>query len=85
MEFDGFVALTGLDEMNIIYGMYAKAKNVSKVIAKIQHITFREVIENSGIESIISPKQITAERISAGGAEFLCAEQGGIFAHPCRR
>ena len=65
MEFDGFVALTGLDEMNIIYGMYAKAKNVSKVIAKIQHITFREVIENSGIESIISPKQITAERISS--------------------
>lgn len=65
MEFDGFVALTGLDEMNIIYGMYAKAKNVSKVIAKIQHITFREVIENSGIESIISPKQIIAERISS--------------------
>lgn len=65
MEFDGFVALTGLDEMNIIYGMYAKTKKVGKVIAKIQHLSFPEVIENSGIASIISPKQITAERITS--------------------
>ena len=65
MEFDGFVSLTGLDEMNIIYGMYAKTKKVGKVIAKIQHLTFPEVIEKSGIESIVSPKQITAERISS--------------------
>ncbi len=62
---DGFVALTGLDEMNIIYSMYARAKNVEKVIAKIHHLTFPEVIQNSGIESVVSPKQITAERISS--------------------
>lgn len=65
MDFDGFVALTGLDEMNIIYGMYAKAKNVEKVITKIHHLSFPEVIENSGIESVVSPKLITAERISS--------------------
>ena len=38
---------------------------MGKVIAKIQHLTFPEVIEKSGIESIVSPKQITAERISS--------------------
>ncbi len=65
MEFDGFVALTGLDEMNIIYGMYAKAKKVNKVITKVHHLSFPEVIEQSGIESIVSPKLITAERISS--------------------
>ncbi len=65
LNFDGFVALTGIDEMNIIYCMYAKTKNTEKVIAKINHLSFPEVIENSGIESIISPKQITAERISS--------------------
>ncbi|MBQ7874198.1 MAG: Trk system potassium transporter TrkA [Oscillospiraceae bacterium] len=65
MDFDGFIALTGLDEMNIIYGMYAKAKNVEKVITKIHHLSFPEVIENSGIESVVSPKLITAERISS--------------------
>ena len=65
MDFDGFVALTGLDEMNIIYGMYAKAKNVNKVVTKVHHLSFPEVIENSGIESVVSPKLITAERISS--------------------
>ena len=65
MDFDGFVALTGLDEMNIIYGMYAKTKNVEKVITKVHHLSFPEVIESSGIESVISPKLITAERISS--------------------
>ncbi len=65
MNYDGFVALTGLDEMNIIYGMYAKAKNVEKVIAKINRLSFPEVIETSGIKSVVSPKQITAERISS--------------------
>ena len=65
MDFDGFVALTGLDEMNIIYGMYAKTKNVRKVITKVHHLSFPEVIESSGIESVVSPKLITAERISS--------------------
>lgn len=65
IDFDGFVALTGLDEMNIIYGMYAKAKDVEKVITKVHHLSFPEVIENSGIESVVSPKLITAERISS--------------------
>ncbi len=65
MDFDGFVALTGLDEMNIIYGMYARTKDVEKVITKVHHLSFPEVIELSGIESVISPKLITAERISS--------------------
>lgn len=63
MDMDAMVALTGLDEMNIIYCMYGKAKGVKKVIAKVNHIAFPEVIEKSGIESVVSPKQMTAERI----------------------
>lgn len=65
MNTDAFLALASMDEMNIIYSMYARAKNVKKVIAKVHHLSFPEVIENSGIESIISPKYITAERISS--------------------
>lgn len=65
LDTDAFVALTGLDEANIIYSMYARAKNVKKVITKVHHLTFPEVIENSGIESVISPKTITAEQISS--------------------
>lgn len=65
MDFDGFVALTGLDEMNIIYGMYARTKKVEKVITKVHHLSFPEVVELSGIESVVSPKLITAESISS--------------------
>lgn len=65
MNTDAVLAMTNLDEMNIIYAMYAKAKGVKKVIAKVHHLTFPEVIEDSGIESVISPKYITAERISS--------------------
>ncbi len=63
-DYDAFVALTGFDEMNIIFGMYAKAKQVPKVVVKVNHISFPEVFEQSGIQSIITPKLITAERIS---------------------
>lgn len=64
LDCDAFVALTGFDEMNIIFGMYAKAKQVPKVVVKVNHISFPEVFEQSGIQSIITPKLITAERIS---------------------
>jgi len=64
-EFDAFVALTGFDEMNIIISMYASAKGVGKVITKVHRLAFPEVIENSGIESVISPKLITASQISS--------------------
>ncbi len=64
LDCDAFIALTGFDEMNIIFGMYAKAKRVPKVVVKVNHISFPEVFEQSGIQSIITPKLIAAERIS---------------------
>lgn len=62
-DVDAFVALTGLDEENIILSMYAAAKNVDKVITKINKISFVEILENANIESVISPKLITANEI----------------------
>ena len=60
---DAFVALTGIDEENIIISMYASRKGVKKTITKVDRTAFLEVLEDSGIESVISPKQITANRI----------------------
>ena len=37
-ETDAFVALTGIDEENIVYSMFASAQKVPKVITKINHI-----------------------------------------------
>lgn len=60
---DALVTLTGMDEENIIIGLFAKAKQVSKVIAKINKISFTEILENFNIDSFISPKEIAANNI----------------------
>ncbi len=60
---DALVTLTGMDEENIIVGLFAKAKNVSKVIAKINKISFTEILDNFNIDSFISPKEIAANNI----------------------
>lgn len=60
---DALVTLTGMDEENIIVGLYAKAKKVSKVIAKINKISFTEILDHMNIDSFISPKTIAANNI----------------------
>ena len=60
---DAFIALTNIDEENIILAMYAAAKTKGKVIAKINRISFLEIIGSSGVETVISPKYITANQI----------------------
>lgn len=58
-----FVALTDMDEENLIMSMYAAYKGVPKVIAKINRTGYTDVIKKSGIHSVISPKNITANHI----------------------
>lgn len=60
---DAFITLTGMDEENIIVGLYAKEKKVSKVIAKINKISFHEILDSLNIDSFISPKTIAAQNI----------------------
>jgi trk system potassium uptake protein TrkA len=60
---DAVVALTGMDEENIIMSLYAKMKNVSKVVAKINEDSRVQMVERLGIESIVSAKSVTADAI----------------------
>lgn len=60
---DAFVTLTGMDEENIILSMYAKHKGVKKTITKVNHDSYAQLFANQGVDSIISPKQITANLI----------------------
>ncbi|MBE6935867.1 MAG: Trk system potassium transporter TrkA [Ruminococcaceae bacterium] len=63
-QMDAFVALTGLDEQNIILSMYAAARGVDKVLTKIDHIKFPEIFEGTGIGSVISPYRTTSNQIT---------------------
>ena len=61
---DAFVALTGDDEDNIITSLYAKNRGVSKVIVKVNREYLGEIIENVGLSSVVSPKEIVSQQLA---------------------
>lgn len=58
-----FVAVTNMDEENILLSMLAKKKSNAKVVTKINRVDFNEVIGSLDLDTIICPKNITAEYI----------------------
>ncbi|MBR6400028.1 MAG: Trk system potassium transporter TrkA [Firmicutes bacterium] len=60
---DAFVSLTNMDEENIMLSLYANEVSQAKLITKVNKITFNNVIKSLPIGSVISPKNIIAERI----------------------
>ena len=60
---DAFVALTGMDEENIIMSFFAKTLGVPKIIAKVNDDTRAQMVEGLGIDSIVSAKSATADAI----------------------
>lgn len=61
---DAFVALTTIDEENIISAMYASSIGVSKTVAKVNRVSY-DVLESIGMDSAFSSKAIAANRIIA--------------------
>jgi len=60
---DAFVALTGLDEQNILLSNYATMHNVPKVITKINREELSYMAEKMGLDTLISPKRVTSNII----------------------
>lgn len=60
---DAFIALTGMDELNLVISMYAQSVKVHKVISKVNRVSYTNIIANTGLETVVSPKEITAHRI----------------------
>ena len=60
---DAFVALTGMDEENIITALFAKSQGIDKIIAKVNEDRRARMVEEFGIDSIVSAKTATADAI----------------------
>ena len=60
---DAFVALTGIDEVNIIMALYAKNNSEAKAVAKINRESYVKLTSKLGLDSVISPKYITTNSI----------------------
>ena len=61
---ESFVALTNLDEENIMLSLYVKSvAPKAKVITKVHRVNYSEIIGGLGLDSVIYPRSITADRI----------------------
>ena len=60
---DAFVALTDRDEDNLIVGLYAMQQGIPKVVAKSNRQNYAGIAHAAGLDSIISPKLLTAGQI----------------------
>ncbi len=58
-----FVSLTGIDEENILLSLFAKKSGSRKVITKINRIDFDDIVTHLELDSIVYPKNITADII----------------------
>ncbi len=61
---DAFVALTGEDGDNIITSMYARDRGVGKIVAKVNREHFSDILESSGLDSIVTPKDLVAQQLA---------------------
>ena len=74
---DAFVALTGLDEANIIMGMYAAKSGVGKVVVKVNRQSFVDLVASGSMtDSIVSTGTVTSELI----LRYVRAMRGGAAA-----
>jgi len=75
---DALVALTGMDETNIIISTFAKEYTNGKIISKVNNADYSLILDRIGLDSVVSPKEISSTNIiryvrameSSVGSEF---------------
>ena len=58
---DAFVALTGMDEQNILISFFAGSQNVPKVISKVNRPELATMAKRLGLDSIISTRSVVSD------------------------
>ncbi len=62
---DAFVALTGMDEENILISIFAQSQNVPRVVAKVNRNELSSMAEKLGLDSIVSPKKAVSNVVTS--------------------
>jgi len=74
---DACVALTGMDEENVIIALYAAFKKVDKVISKVDRPTVAKMVRNLDLDTVVSPRNVIANTI----IRYVRARQSGDANH----
>ena len=75
---DAFIALTDRDEDNLIMALYAAQLGVHKVVAKSNRQNYAGIARAVGLDSVISPKLITAAQILQT-VRGMCNSKGSVM------
>ena len=62
-DMDALLALTGIDEENLTISLFANYLKVPKTVTKINRTEYLDVYNKAGVDTIISPKLLTANEI----------------------
>ena len=62
-SYDCMVTLTGIDEENIMASLFGRHSGVRKIITKVNRTNMLKLLKNQGIDAVITPKFLVANRI----------------------
>ena len=60
---DAFIAVTGIDEENLMSSLLAKRMGVTKIITKLSRTNYLNIVRDLELDCVISPKLITTNQI----------------------
>ena len=76
--FDSCISLTGLDEENIIINLYADKLGIKKTVAKVNRASLKQIAEDIGQYSYITPKEIVGNIIAKYSKSLQCSKDSEI-------
>lgn len=62
-QMEGLVTCTGMDEQNLVLSLYASDKVRTKIITKMSHVQYDDVVSRMHVGSVINPKKLAALHI----------------------
>jgi len=63
MDYDAFVSMTGLDELNIVTSMYANSIGIPNVVTKLGRGMNSSLVDNLSLGSVVCPKALITMHI----------------------
>lgn len=60
---ESFVALTNVDEENVLLAMFAKKHSKAKLVTKVNRLDFDDILDELDIGSVLYPKYMTCDYI----------------------
>ena len=79
---EAFVALTNIDEENVLLTLFAKKHSNGKLVTKVNRLEFDDILAGLDLGSIAHPKYMTCV-ITSCSMSVLCRTRQAATSRPC--